>query len=463
MAAKGQSARSEQKLALQGGLKAVTRIEGKGQPKIGVDEFMSVAERFGFSRTTLTKIRAAVSKEDMGDGPFLANYYSGLPETKVQGFERIARETFGVKYAIAVTSGTAALHSAFVAVGVGRGAEVICPAIGFFATAAAVVQSKGVPVFCDVDASLHMDPSKIEPLITDRTVAIAPTHVMGGVCDMRKIMRIARKHKLKVVEDCAQSCGATFRGKPVGTFGDISIFSISAYKIVGGGEGGLILTNSKRLWERAQGTAECGGLWRPDRFAPPRYEGELFCGTNYRMSDLEAAVDVVQLGKMPAVVKRFNTVKMRVLKRLKTYTEIVPQKLNDPAGEVGYRLRFFPETIDLAVKIVKALQAEGIGAGTRGKHPRPDWHIYAYMYPLMGKSSPANPNCGFDCHQRRTKAKRIKYGRGDCPVADDLFDRVVDIGLNQWYTAADCRNIADGINKVLSAYCTQDPNAPRWY
>jgi len=453
---------SEQKLALQGGMKAVSTIEGKGKPKIGVEEFMSVAGRFGFSAGTLRKIRQAVEQEDMGAGPFLANYYSGLAETKVQAFERIARETFGAKYAIAVSSGTAALHSAFTAVGVNRGAEVICPAIGFFATAAAVVESRGVPVFCDVDASLHMDPAKIEPLITKRTVAIAPTHVMGGVANMRAIMKIARKHKLKVVEDCAQSCGGRFKGKLVGTFGDMSIFSISAYKIVGGGEGGLILTNSKQLWERAQGTAECGGLWRPDRFAPPRYDGELFCGTNYRMPEMEAAVDVVQLRKMPAVVKRFNRVKQRILKRLKTYAQIAPQKLNDSDGEVGYNIRFYPASIALAVKIVKALQAEGIGCGTRGKRPPPDWHIYSYMYPLMTRSGSDNPNCGFDCHQRLTGGKRKTYRRGDCPVADDLFDRVVTVGLNQWYTAADCRNIANGINKVLSAYCTEDPKAARW-
>jgi len=279
---------------------------------------------------------------------------------------------------------------------------------------------------------------------------------------MDAIMRIARKHKLKVVEDCAQSCGARYRGKPVGTFGDMSIFSISAYKIVGGGEGGLILTNKKRLWERAQGTAECGGLWRPDRFAPPRYEGELFCGTNYRMSDLEAAVDVVQLQKMPAVVKRFRAVRTRVLKRLKTYRQIVPQRLNDPAGEVGYLLRFFPATIDLGVKICEALRAEGIGAGTRGKRPRPDWHIYAYMYPIMTEPGPANPNCGFDCARYRSAGGRVRYARGDCPVADDLFDRVVNVGLNQWYSAKDCRNIANGINKVLSAYCTEDPDAAKW-
>lgn len=452
----------EQKLALQGGLKAVTRIQGKGRPKIGVEEFMSVAERFGFSKPTLAKIREAVEAEDMGAGPFLANYYSSLKETKVQAFERVARKIFGVPYAIGVTSGTAALNCAFVAAGVGPGKEVICPAIGFYATAAAVVHSKGVPVFCDVDESLGMDPRKIEALITPRTVALAPTHVMGSVCDMPAIMDIARKHNLKVVEDCAQSCGGKVQGQYVGTFGDLGCFSISAYKIVGGGEGGLILTHDERLYERCQGIAECGGLWRPDRFAPPRYERELFCGTNYRMSELEAAVDVVQLQRMPQTVKRFHNVKMRILKDLKTYREITPQKLNDPDGEVGYCLRFFPETIELGQRIVEALRAEGINCSMRGKKASPDWHIYHDMFAIMLQVGATEEDCPFQCPLYLENGGPRTYAYGDCPVADDLFDRVINVGLNQWYTAADCRNIAKGLNKVLSAYCTPDPAARPW-
>jgi len=454
--------KEEQKLALQGGLKAVSQIEGKGKPKIGIEEFMSVARRFGFSKPTLGKIRKAVAQEEMRSGPFLANYYSDLEETCVQAFERAARETFGVKYAIGLSSGTGALHAAFVAAGVGPGTEVICPAIGFFATAAAVVTAKGIPVFCDVDESLSMDPRKIEPLITERTVALAPTCVMGSVPDMRPIMKVARKHKLKVVEDCAQSCGATYRGRHVGTIGDVGCFSISAYKIVGGGEGGLLLTDSKRLWERASQLAECGGLWRPDRFGLPRHKGELFCGTNYRMSELEAAIDVVQLKQMPAIVKRFNRVKRRIITKLKTYREIVPQKLNDADGEVGYLLRFYPETVELGRKVVEALNAEGVRAWMRGRAAHPDWHQYSYMFPLTLGNGPTDVNCPYECPIYLQRGGKVNYARGDCPVADDLFDRVIVISLNQWLTARDCRNIATGINKVLSAYCTEDAGAAAW-
>ena len=450
------------KLAIHGGAKAAPRIEGKGQPKIAIEEFMSVADRFGFARDTLDGIRAVVAEEDLGAGPFLGNYYADVLPTKVQMFEERACKVFGARYALGVSSGTGALHSAFVAAGCGPGTEVICSAIGFYATAAAVIQAKAVPVFCDVDESLGMDPAQVEALITPRTVAIAPTHVMGSVCNMRAIMRIARKHKLKVVEDAAQSCGAQFKGRHVGTFGDFGCFSISCYKIIGGGEGGLILTKTKRNWERANQFAESGGLWRPDRFAPPRYPNELFSGTNYRMSELEAAVDVVQLERLDGFVKRFRALKRRILKRLRTYGEVTPQKLNDPDGEIGYSVRFFPATIDLGERIAKALMAEGISVGFRGRDGQPDWHHYSYMFPGTHQASTYGIECAFNCPHYRKRGGKQTYARGDCPVADDLYDRMIAIDLNQYLTARDCQRIANGINKVLDVYCTPDPKGARW-
>ncbi len=452
-----------QELALHGGPQAHPQAEGKSQPKIGVEEFMSIAERFGFPGTVQEEIRAVISNEDLGPGPNLAKYASSYPaQTKGEAFERLARQTFGTNYALGVSSGTAALHSAFVAAGVGPGTEVICPAIGFYATAAAVVHSKGIPVFCDVDSSLGIDPTKIESLITDRTVALAPTHVMGSVCDIGAVMEIADRHNLKVVEDCAQAPGARYEGNYVGTFGDLGCFSISCYKIIGGGEGGLVITNDEMLWERANQLAECGGLWRTDRFAPPRYEGELFSGTNYRMSELEAAVDVVQLRKLNDVVQRFHDVKMNILDSLKTYKEIEPQKLNDPAGEIGYLLRFFPATLELGGRIVEALNAEGISCGTRGRDAGPDWHVYSDMFPITTKTGTTPSDRPFDEQGDSATGSRIDYSRGNCPVADDLFDRNISVNLDQWYAQTDCIQIAEGINKVLSAYCTEDDKATPW-
>ena len=466
------TALEREKLAIDGGSQAFAKMRSKRTPKIGVEEFLSIAERFGFSDDALQRIRSAISDEDLGEGPTLARFATAQPpETKGEALEALAREIFEVRYALATSSGTGSLHAALVAAGVGPGKEVIVPAIGFFATAAAVVAGRSVPVFCDVDQSLCIDPGKIEACITPRTVAIAPTCVMGAVPDMDPVLEIAGKHNLKVIEDCAQAPGARYKGRYAGTMGHLGCFSISAYKIVGGGEGGLLLTDDQRLYERACQLAECGGLMRPDRFAPPRYAGELFCGTNYRMSELEAAVDVVQLQKMPALVSRYNTIRKSILTSLKTFREIVPQKHNDPDGGVGYMIRFFPETVELGQKIADALNAEGIGIGCfiwpsecaiRGKEAPPDWHVYKHMFPVLQKTDPSEAGCPFSCPVYTEQGGQIDYRQGDCPVADDLFDRNIQIWLDPCYCEEDCQSIAHGINKVLLAYCSEDSQAARW-
>lgn len=453
----------ENPLALHGGPQAFPGMTGQPQPKIGIDEFMSIAERFGFAPAALERIRGAITTEDLGSGPNLAKYATAQPpQTKGAAYEALAREKFGVKYALGVSSGTAALHCAMVAAGVGPGTEVIVPAIGFYATAGSVVAAKGVPIFCDVDPSLGMDPEQIEELITERTVALAPTHVMGSVCDLEPILAVARKYNLKVIEDCAQSPGARYGGRYVGTWGDIGCFSISAYKIIGGGEGGLVITNDERLWERINQFAEAGGLWRPDRFAPPRYRGELFNGLNYRLSELEAAVDVVQLGKLDAIVARYQQVKQRILRQLRTFTEIMPQKSNDAAGEIGYLLRFYPQTFALGQQLVAALRAEGIQCGLRGEQAKPDWHVYADMFPITLKTGTMPADEPFDQPAYLSREGYVEYDKGQCPVADDLFLRNITIPLNQWYAPQDCDAIAAGINKVLAAYCTADEQAMPW-
>jgi dTDP-4-amino-4,6-dideoxygalactose transaminase len=408
------------------------KIEGKPKQKIGIEEFMSIAERFGFSKKALKRIRRSIREGDLGPGPNLARWATAYPrKTKSDEFEALARRKFGVKYARCVSSGTGALHSAMAAVGVGPGAEVIVPAVGFLATSAVVVTLGGKPVFCDIDESFQMDPTKIEPLITPRTVAIMPTHWSGGIANLSPILRIARKHNVKVIEDCAQAPGGEYRGRYVGAIGDIGCFSISAYKIIGGGEGGMFITNDERLYDRAAQFAECGGLWRwPRRFAPPRYKGELFCGSNYRMSELEAAIDVVQLKKMDGIVSRFRTNYMRVRNQLKPSRQVRLENVNDPKGHVGYSLRLIPESCELGARIVEAFQAAEIGGWMRGPKAGHDWHLASDMLPL----------------------REHMPHKGRCPVADDLYNRAITISINQWWTANDCRRLATAINKVLEAH-----------
>ncbi len=423
-------------LAVNGGPKAFPAMKGKPHPKVGVEEFLSLAERFGFAPDALKRIAAAVSEADLPpNGPHLGRYYGSAKPPMGERFEALGREKFGVKHARCTSSGTGALHAAMVAVGAGSGKEVICPATGFLATSLAVALTGATPVFCDVDESLQLDPSKLEALITPRTVAVVPTHHWGVVCDLAPVIEIAHRRGIKVIEDCAQSPGASYRGKPVGSIGDIGCFSISCYKIIGGGEGGMVVTNDARLFDRLSQFIEAGGLWRPDRFASDRYPGELFVGTNYRLSELEAAINVVQMQKLEGVVARHRVVRARVLGRLRAFREIRHQKSNDPKGDIGYMFRCFPATHDLGRSLAAALRTEGIGASFRGEKAKPDWHVHRDMFPLF-------PN-----HADRCRADL-------CPVASDLYDRSVSVSFDQWWSTEDCDAIADGMNKVFAAYCT---------
>lgn len=405
--------------------------------KIGVEEFLSIAERFGFNPQAMQRLASTISDSDLPvGGPHLGRYYGTPKPIKGEQFEALALETFGVKYALAVSSGTAALHCAMVGSGAGPGREVICPATGFIATSLAAALAGATPVFCDVDESLQMNPALIEKLITPKTVAIAPTHHWGRVCDMDPILVIAKKYGLKVIEDCAQSPGATYKGRAVGSLGDFGCFSISSYKIIGGGEGGMVITNNERSYDCVRQMAEGGGLWRSDRCAPERYEGELFVGGNFRLSELESAVNVIQLRKLPDVVARYRAVWRNIRDELGSYKEIVWQKSNDPDGDIGYMLRFFPANDDLGREIREALGATGISADYRGQDARPDWHVQRHMFPLFR----AFPELNRD---------------GICPVGSELFDRCMTVGLNQWWTNDDCEVFVDCMNRALSTCCTR--------
>lgn len=439
------TAEAATELAINGGRPAVETFEGVSEPKIGVEEFLALARRFGFKPNAVKRIAQTISNDDLeGDGPNLAKYSSAFPQPAAGfQFEDKARKLFGSPYALGVSSGTGALHAAMVAAGAEPGKQVIVPALGFMATGIAVALAGATPVFCDVDESLQIDPTKIIDCITPATVAIAPTHHMGMMADMTPIRKIAQRHNLKVIEDCAQSPGAKYQGKYVGTIGDLGCFSISAYKIIGGGEGGLLLARDERLFERASQLTESGGLWREHRFAPARYEGELFVGTNYRMSDLEATVDLVQLDKLDGVVKRYHDNYVRLTSQLRAAHEITPQKINDRDGLVGYQLRFFPRTQMLREQLLSALRAEGVPAGSRGPNAGSDWHLCQDMHPIIN-----------------TLGAATRYDQ--CPVSTDLYHREIQIGINQWWSERDCDAVATGINKVLNAYCTTSDAALPW-
>jgi len=223
----------------------------------------------------------------------LSGYYTSGP--KVAEFEKKFAEYIGTKYAVAVNSGTAALHLGLAALGIKSGDEVIVPAMTFFATASAVVHQGGTPVFCDVDKNYCMDPTDLKARITERTKAIIPVHLYGYAANMQELLKIAKKHNLKVIEDCAQGIGTEIDGKKVGQFGDCNAFSFFATKNMTTGEGGIITTNNEEIAKMAKILRSHGMTNRNDHE---------YIGYNYRMSEINAAIGLIQLEKLPEMNRK---------------------------------------------------------------------------------------------------------------------------------------------------------------
>jgi 8-amino-3,8-dideoxy-alpha-D-manno-octulosonate transaminase len=360
--------------------------------------------------------------------------------------EEYATKLFGAKYALAVNSGTSALMSAYVACGIGPGDEVIVPAYTFYATAAAVVAAKALPVIAEIDDSLTIDPDDVERKITPRTKAIAPVHMVGNCANMDRLMAIAHRHKLLVIEDNAQACGGRYKGRFLGSIGDMGCFSLSSYKITGAGEGGLVLTNNEWLYIRAQSQHDTAACWRPDRFAKERRPGELFCGQNYRMSEMEGTVNLVQLRKTAAQAKRYNANMRRIVAGLDRFRDTRLRRSNDPAGDVGNQLILLAKDAPAATTVAEALAAEGVPCGARGTKVARDWHIYKFWEQILERKSATREGCPFTCPYRR--APLPAYSPDMCARSLDLLDRAVFIAVSQWWAARDCRNVATAINKV---------------
>lgn len=207
----------------------------------------------------------------------------------VKQFEEEFASYIGTKYAVAVSSGTAALHVALLSLGIGKGDEVIVPAFTMGACWLAVLYTGAKPVFVDCDpVNFCIDPSKITEKITKITKAIMPVHVYGHPADMDPIISIAKQHKLKIIEDAAEAHGATYKSKKCGSFGDVSCFSFYANKIISTGEGGMILTNSKRIAKRSE---RFRNLCHSDK---KRFIHDDI-GYNYRMTNLQAGIGCGEL------------------------------------------------------------------------------------------------------------------------------------------------------------------------
>ena len=436
-----------ERLAIEGGPKAVKDLP-PASPKLDARELWALIEMWDMSPKTKEKIRKTLFSDPGVAGPHLFRYYGKRP-SQVALAEKLLSKTIGVKHALAVNSCTSALIASLRALGIGAGDEVIVPAYTFFATASAVVVCNAIPVICEVDDSLNMDAEAARKLITRRTKALLPVHMRGAPAQMDAIMGLARSKGLPVVEDVAQACGGSFGGKRLGAIGTMGCFSFDYYKVAVSGEGGFVTTDDAYLFMRAQSWHDAAACWRPDRFAKERVKGELFCGENYRMSELQGAVAAAQIRKLDALLKALRRNKRRIREGIGKFPGVSFRRLADPKGDAGTVLMFFLPAAALKEKVVAALKAEGAPAASSYSSEVRDWHIYYHWDHLLQHKSVARDRLPWSAVP---KAALPRYSRDMCPRTLDYLARSVSVGIAPTHTAADCRAIAHGINKVLARY-----------
>ena len=411
--------------------------------KFGRDELMECIDVFNVSKETQAKIRALLDQEDPepNAGVFF-RYYN--ERSKVVEFEKKFAEKMGVPYALAVNSGTSALIAAMVAAGVGPGDEVIVPAYTFFASVSAIVVAKALPIIVDIDETLTISPEAIEKAITPRTKAIVCVHMIGLPCNMEKITAIAKKHNLAVIEDTAQACGGKFHGKYLGTWGDFGCISLDAYKVIASGEGGVVMCKDEFMYTRAQSWHDTAACWRPKRYARERQEGELFCGENYRMSELEGAVALAQLRKLDWINETCRKTWNRIREEVKLPNGVKWVQPNDPSGVCGYQAPVLFEDQEYAIRVQTAKFGVGGNALNETQGVR-NWHMAWYWEHIIEKKAATKDGCPFTCpHNAGIK---LNYTVDSWPETKRIISHMCTIaGITPFLTEEALKAKIDKIN-----------------
>ena len=386
----------------------------------------------------------------------LFRFYGFTPPQKARTFELEFQKFTGVKYALGVTSGTAALHVAMNALGVGPGDEVILPAETWHSDYNAIIMTGALPVFCEIDETFAMDPEDLRRKITPDTKVVMPSHLSGTVADMDEIMAIAREHNLKVLEDSAEAVGATYKDKRTGSIGDIGIYSFQTYKMMTSGEGGCVITNDPTLYERAVRFHDLGGV-RPTFQAAlgitdyPRGEdgtegdrgGETMLGLNYRMNEETGAVLCAQLRKMDTALANHRRMHHYVVEKLGDLPGIKLRPSNDPGGDIGISLDLLLPSRDLRNKFIKAMTAENVpmGVGIQGTRNLPTMgYIEDKVVPHPHWPSFNTP-----------KGKAMKYGAECCPRSINLKNRYASLYIGPKWTEDDLNDVVSAVTRVHAA------------
>ncbi|MCX7011695.1 MAG: DegT/DnrJ/EryC1/StrS family aminotransferase [Candidatus Sumerlaeota bacterium] len=377
------------------------------------------------------------------------NYWTG--EVGMQ-FEETFAKWCGLKNGISTTNGTSALHTAVASLGIGPGDEVICPSYSFIASSFCVLQAGALPVFADADESHTLAPADIENKITERTRAILVVHLYGIVADMEPILEIARRHNLKVIEDCAQCFGGLYKGKKAGAVGDVGCFSFCQSKhFTTGGEGGMVVTSDEDLaWECR--SFRDHGYDVKERLRLLEMEAKLMyihrrVGFNYRMTEMQSQIGLCELERFDSwnLPNRQRNGRY-LIEALKGHPLVLHPPLDTPERVNSFWWAPFVVDSDrLTVptkQFIAAIGAEGVP-------------VYGVLWPEMYRERAYVEQNGFGAAKypfRDPKARPIDYSQVNCPKAKWLSDRTVSFFAHPVYEEKHMQKCVDAFEKVAEHY-----------
>jgi len=358
---------------------------------------------------------------------------------KAINFEKEFAAHQGTKFCIGVTSGTTALVTALGGLGVGPGDEVILPAWTWYACYDAILFHGALPVFAEIDRSMDIDPADLERRITPKTKVIMTVNIQGEPSDLDAVMAIARKHNLKVLEDSAQCVGAEYKGKRVGSIGDVGIYSFQASKTITAGEGGAVVTSDPLIFERAARFHDVGVI-RPGHTellgAPPRLKQ--IVGSNFRMNEFTAGVMRAQVRKLDRILADQRDKQKRVLAGISDLPGIELRKKNVPEGGTGSRILIWTNSKDQCDQFIKAMRAENVNANhSSGSALLP---IAPYIEAKLGVEE------GWPSFAS-ARGKEVCYGAECCPKTIDIWNRYVEIYMDPKYSDQDVTDIIAAVRK----------------
>lgn len=347
---------------------------------------------------------------------------------KVHEFEEMFREYKGSEFAMALNSCTAALHLSMVAIGIEPGDEVIVPTMTFAATANAVIHAGGVPVFADCEKdTMNINPEDIERKITSKTRAILPVHFAGRSCDVDAIIDIAKKHHLKIVEDCAHAIETEYHGKKVGTFGDLGCFSFYVTKNIVTGEGGMVITDNEEYANQIKILGLHGmskDAWK--RFSDQGYKHYqvIYAGFKYNMMDLQAAIGIHQLPRAGKYWKRRQGIWNRYNEAFKDLPVFTPAPIKPNTRHAYHLYTLLLDTDKLEItrdQFLDEMTKRNIGVGVHCI----GLHLHPYYQKTLG------------------------YKRGDFPNAECVSDRTISIPLSPKLMDEDVEDVIAAVKEII--------------